>query len=879
MSETAEVRLVRCPKCDNLLPEVTGYSVYRCGGCGAILRGGEKGVDLDSFPERSDEEKVAKMKEKYLEKYEENNSVSERRMIGRGDGMSSISSSSRAAGRALRDSAENYGDSLMDRQNMWDHRGGTIQGRDLDELGRASVDRDFEGLTLYNEDENGRQRLDQVSEEHGSSNLVPRPSYDYEFEVKNRIGVDGFNKDGCIGEDQPKIRRGLDGTNERLGRYGYLNERGKGKTFLDRPIVHGDSLSGSENWYPNKSLGVSSSSGQYPYLDARFNRPSYQNQYPESSLMHRTEMGGDGFNPSRYASNRVQEYEGPLRSQMPRRGPFRTPPPYQQPSSHPYSSGSYQGDGMAYLDPFEPYNPRANHHHHHPSCSCFHCLNTRRVPQPVAFSDKFSDVSVDTMSNYHKNPGSFSPRDYNFQSTNHHPSRSHNPLSHTRWGNDVNSEVDGFIRRLPPRVHSASAVLHCRPIGGGAPFFVCFNCFELLLLPKNVATNSDRRKKIKCGACSIVIVFAFSNNKLVVCDDIEATTDDPVKLDDNSNLSPIRGELYMHGHLNQVRATFLSDDYDNAGYEFESMDREPEQPSPHRGRGSDSSEAKHQNSKSEHTIEVEKVIESVNVPREDSKLAYEEIMNKQPPPPVGSSLQEYFEYSNKFHVKNHQGSHEKYLPSKTTRQQSSINDSSAATETDISSNDFSNTGTSFDSGEASRKGRRASESFFAGIVKKSFKEFSRSNQNAEKEKADVTINGHRMPNEMIKKAEEVAGPIHPGQYWYDYRAGFWGLMGGPCLGIIPPGIEEFNCPMPEKCAGGNTGIYVNGRELNQKDLNLLKRRGMPTHKNRSYAIEISGRIIDKDSGEELKSLGKLAPTMEKLRRGFGMRIPKGAQQS
>lgn len=39
MSETAEVRLVRCPKCKNLLPEVTGYSVYRCGGCGAVLRG------------------------------------------------------------------------------------------------------------------------------------------------------------------------------------------------------------------------------------------------------------------------------------------------------------------------------------------------------------------------------------------------------------------------------------------------------------------------------------------------------------------------------------------------------------------------------------------------------------------------------------------------------------------------------------------------------------------------------------------------------------------------------------------------------------------------------------------------------------------------
>lgn len=39
MSESAKVRLVRCPKCENLLPEVTEFSVYQCGGCGAVLRG------------------------------------------------------------------------------------------------------------------------------------------------------------------------------------------------------------------------------------------------------------------------------------------------------------------------------------------------------------------------------------------------------------------------------------------------------------------------------------------------------------------------------------------------------------------------------------------------------------------------------------------------------------------------------------------------------------------------------------------------------------------------------------------------------------------------------------------------------------------------
>ena len=77
---------------------------------------------------------------------------------------------------------------------------------------------------------------------------------------------------------------------------------------------------------------------------------------------------------------------------------------------------------------------------------------------------------------------------------------------------------------------------------------------------------------------------------------------------------------------------------------------------------------------------------------------------------------------------------------------------------------------------------------------------------------------------------------------------------------MQPCIEEFNHPMPEKCAAGNTGVFVNGRELHQKDLDLLVTRGLPAARNRSYIVEISGRVVDEDSGLELDCLGKLAPT-------------------
>lgn len=39
MAEASKIRLVRCPKCGNVLPELPGYSVYACGGCDAVLIG------------------------------------------------------------------------------------------------------------------------------------------------------------------------------------------------------------------------------------------------------------------------------------------------------------------------------------------------------------------------------------------------------------------------------------------------------------------------------------------------------------------------------------------------------------------------------------------------------------------------------------------------------------------------------------------------------------------------------------------------------------------------------------------------------------------------------------------------------------------------
>uniref|UniRef100_A0A0A9HQ42 Extra-large G-protein-like n=1 Tax=Arundo donax TaxID=35708 RepID=A0A0A9HQ42_ARUDO len=165
---------------------------------------------------------------------------------------------------------------------------------------------------------------------------------------------------------------------------------------------------------------------------------------------------------------------------------------------------------------------------------------------------------------------------------------------------------------------------------------------------------------------------------------------------------------------------------------------------------------------------------------------------------------------------------------------------------------------------------KSSDSFLTNLIKRSFK----INNGTRNGRARVYVNGFPISDRAVRKAEKLAGAICPGDYWYDYRAGFWGVMGRPCSGMIPPHIPEFNYPMPTNCAGGNTGIFVNGRELDQKDLDLLVARGLSDSPGRSYIVENSGKVSDEATGEELYDLGKLAPTVEKMRRGFGMRVPR-----
>ncbi|XP_028794763.1 protein ENHANCED DISEASE RESISTANCE 4 [Neltuma alba] len=897
MSASAKVRLVRCPKCDNLLPELADYSLYQCGGCGAVLRAKHKGNESGSLLEKSDEGKIVGESAK-----SENSSDVD---------VKSNSDSPRHINPKDSDKENNNGHERLPSQSKdsvekGDSENGLDMNRKKDVAGKATG-REQEESQPHNTDSETRSKFSgRMSDwqngerwrnegfwrklrtdvegarfsttnypDEGTSNNYS--SFSYGEQWRNQKDMNAMDTVQHLEQDRAELLKKLDELKDQLTQSCEVSNNPKEKAGVDGRMVPPDPYVGSDAWLPDAASGLNRTSGQFLRPDKHNTAgPSYINYhhdpfaYPNGQDM----MGMPNFHPSMHNPNHIFGYGDPYASQMLRRGPHNLSHQFPQPPLHPHFPKRYVDPSP---DSYDPY--MHNTTLHPPSCSCFRCYENQRrasapVPPAAFINNRYPDNMNDPMLYRHEILGTYGPHVHNSRSTIP-PVSFPEAQSHSRWASDLNPEM--APRSRPRKVMLATASRRCHPIAGGSPFITCYNCFELLQLPKKVLVK-NHQQKVQCGACSSEISFAVINKKLVISPHSEVKGLPP-RVDDSMNVVASSRMSHSHG------ANFSSDDY--SGYDFHSVDREPVSslPGDPSLNSSKSQEMHSYHSSSPSTSEDENSPEAAIASREIAKSIQQPTKTSLSPPPAGSPLQEYFDYSsnnnnavNRFGKGNRssRSEQERVKSDKTTLRQNSLKEGATATEMDV--HDYSNTGVSQDSGDASQehghsRSKKGGDSFFTNI-KKSLRDFSKSNQTDKRSSSNVTVNGHPIPDRVIKKAEKLAGPIQPGNYWYDIHAGFWGVMGGPCLGIIMPSIEEFNYPMPENCSGGTTGVFVNGRELHQKDLDLLAGRGLPLARDRSYIIDISGRIHDEDTGEELDGLGKLAPTVEKVKHGFGMKLPR-----
>jgi hypothetical protein len=87
----------------------------------------------------------------------------------------------------------------------------------------------------------------------------------------------------------------------------------------------------------------------------------------------------------------------------------------------------------------------------------------------------------------------------------------------------------------------------------------------------------------------------------------------------------------------------------------------------------------------------------------------------------------------------------------------------------------------------------------------------------------VFVNGVALQSQQINfLQQQYAVRVLPGRYWYDAVSGAWGFEGGPTLGQIYPGLA-LGGPLRADASRGNTGVFINGRELHLNDVMALRR--------------------------------------------------------
>ena len=89
----------------------------------------------------------------------------------------------------------------------------------------------------------------------------------------------------------------------------------------------------------------------------------------------------------------------------------------------------------------------------------------------------------------------------------------------------------------------------------------------------------------------------------------------------------------------------------------------------------------------------------------------------------------------------------------------------------------------------------------------------------------VVINGTQLLAKDIQALERSYGvPLQTGQYWYDKMSGLWGYAGQPTAGQIYPGLQ-LGGQLKSNASNGNTGVFINGRELPTIEVQYLQQLG------------------------------------------------------
>ncbi|KAL9268234.1 ENHANCED DISEASE RESISTANCE 4-like protein [Drosera capensis] len=833
MSEARKVRIVHCPKCRKLLPEHPGLSVYQCGGCGALLQAKEKtkSRSILSTPvsERSSDEmnggdfgshapnegdrrsvngKLADMMSESnwrLRNHDTSDASvspggSRNGAIGGDDCLSDPDGTTRSSAGSVEGSTRKMKETTLDgvRGTSDDQRSSVGGGHcESPDYYRNVSDRVVPRVNRIGGKEEADARLMGRQKESEDEGLTELGSEFRTMQVTARaeqVGIDARSmfSDHGLGNIHTVTRsqRQVVSSHRTVQRYGDEDSRlgllyADPRAFCDyrRNASYNDE--GYSNYHPHTSYGCEKlrhsfqgSRGIDRVSDLELERAQLLQRYHE--LKDQLSRSGDISHVKGISSpslltepdDCILEERFGIKSGLPslptpknhvtrsyvdyehRSIPFEHDDPYlprlgMTPRPHRYSQLELAHDyatvqSMASLDP-DPYELNYQRRFfHHPTCSC-----------------SYRYISSGQYGHDHR-VADFPARE---------------PFN-VNWSNECGSYASEFTKLRPSRLLVADLnKQHCAPIAGGAPFVLCCNCLELLKLSPKLIRREKNRRSLQCGACSTRMAVNVENTISIT----------PIENQGSSSYANNKSiELSNHDDLRSSHDSGASSsvkiesyDFEQNGLGFQSIQSQPNEQSQQGRQDSNGAESRK-------GLAPASSRSSRDVPRQDKVLLQSNMVNSADVPmkidlvcpPSGSSLQEYFEYSLVLRkleaAKDKKGEEQAKRLSEDARHQSPAQTSGMETEIDVNSSEFPKNSMSDDSAEVSRGGQ-------AGARTETQMDLMAS-VHVEKE---VYINGKLIPPRELRRAGKQAGPIAPGCYWYDSKAGFWGVIGNHCLGIIP----------------------------------------------------------------------------------------------